>query len=154
MSLFTKIRRFFAGGRYDDIAQTQTEAVIDALALAVLADGEVADRERRHLRRALEEFKWEGSLPLDVYLDDALDHARQTIEKPDSDGLDDYIADISERLEQQALREDAYFLSAKIAAADKGILEPEREFLQQMVQTFEIDRDRLQTLTRELLQEF
>ena len=149
MGLFDTLTNFFSDGRYSSLSQEQTEAFLDAITYAMVSDGEIADEEEDELGEALEEFNWNGSEPVELFVDHALDRAEQHL--GDSASASDYWSDISGRLADQTLREETYYLSAKVACADQEILESERTFLNGMVEAFDISDRRLEMMTQELI---
>lgn len=148
MGLLDTIGDFFGQDRYDHFSQRQTEAFIDALTFAMVVDGEIAPKEEDELAEALDEFDWQGPPPLEVYVDESLDRAEACDNNPAR--TDEYVADISARLDEQQTREEVYYVCAKVACADETILESERVMLNNLVEAFEIDRDRLALMTEEL----
>lgn len=150
MGVFDTIKTFLDDKqtRYNDLSQPQTEAFIDALTFAMIVDGNIADVEEDRLADALEEFVWESDDPLPVYVDSALDRAQACADAPDRAA--EYCNDIADRLADQQLEREVYYLSAQVACADDTILDSERTLLQHFVEAFDLDREQLQMMTREL----
>ena len=149
MGLFETLTSFFSDDRYASLTQQQTEAFIDALTYAMLSDGEIAPAEEDELADALAQLDWQGAEPVELFVDNACDRAEAALETPGAS--EDYCADIAERLADQELREETYYISAKVACADNQVLESERVFLNRMVEAFEIDRERLALITEDLV---
>ena len=152
MGIFQTIRNFLddANQRYSDLSQEQSEAFVDALTYAMIVDGEIADVEEDRLADALEEFDWRAETPLTVYVDDALDRAATCVDYRARAKA--YFSAIAERLGDDGLQRQVYFLSAKVACADEQILDSERVLLTNLVDAFDIDAKRLELITRELRQ--
>jgi uncharacterized membrane protein YebE (DUF533 family) len=148
MGLFETLTSFFSDNRYGALGQQQTEAFVDALTYAMLSDGEIAPEEEDELADALNQFDWEGAKPVELYVDEACDRAEEVLDDPAAS--EDYCADIAQRLEDQKIREETYFIAAKVACADNKVVDAERVFLNRMVEAFEIDRERLALITEEL----
>jgi hypothetical protein len=127
--------------------QTQVEALIDTLTLAMVAEGEVPDHEREELERTLEQLDWRGTRSIHDYVDDSIAADRDVVE---SGEVRSRVEDISERLDDDALREEAYFLAARVAAIDAEVVSDETDVLTTLVDVFDIPRDRLKLLTRKL----
>jgi tellurite resistance protein len=149
------IFRFIANARtknlFGKLSQPQNEALIDALAFAKIVDGEIAPEERRELEEAMEMLSWVGAFSIEQHIEQAIGRARAV--KLDPEQTATYLSDISERLGEQWLREEAYHISALIALSDRVVVEKERALLESMVTRFNIDPERLVLITRKLIRE-
>ena len=136
---------------FKNITQAQNEALIDCLALAVAIDGRVDPEELREVRDVLKMMDWRGQLGVEDYLRDALERAQShAIEEA---ALRVFASDIAQRLDQDWLCDEAYYISARIATADKDIDEQERVMLNALVESLGLTRERLQHITQKLMAE-
>jgi uncharacterized tellurite resistance protein B-like protein len=149
MGMLDTIREFVASKRYDDLSQTQTEAFVDALTLAMIVDGDVAASETDEFEDVLDEFDWRGDVNAQSYADTALDRAETCVDDPAE--RREYCENIARRLDDDQLEEEVYYLAGTIATADRDILGAETELLHLLVETFDIDEQRLQSMTQELM---
>lgn len=149
MGMLDTIREFVASKRYDDLSQTQTEAFVDALTLAMIVDGDVAASETDEFEDVLDEFDWRGDVDAQSYADTALDRAEACADDPAE--RREYCENIARRLDDDQLEEEVYYLAGTIATADRDILDAETELLHLLVETFDIDEQRLQSMTQELM---
>ena len=130
-----------------DPTQQQVEALIDAMTLAMVSEGEVPDKERRELEEALDQLDRQDGARLERYVESSLEASREVIE---SNTVRERVASVSDRLDDDRLREEAYFLGARITAIDAEVVSDETDVLTTFVDVFEIPRDRLKLLTRKL----
>lgn len=152
MGIFDAIDDFFGGKRYDHLDQEQTEAFIDALIFTIVADDEIATGEEKKLAEELEEFQWEGSTPVDQYTRQKREELRDVVD--DKESARAFCEDIAERLDDDKLQEEAYYFAARVTFADRELLDEERVALNHLVEAFEIDDERLEMMTQELVREF
>ncbi len=130
-----------------DPTQQQVEALIDAMTLAMVSEGEVPDKERRELEEALDQLDRQDGARLERYVESSLEASREVIE---SNTVRERVASVSDQLDDDRLREEAYFLGARITAIDAEVVSDETDVLTTFVDVFEIPRDRLKLLTRKL----
>ena len=130
-----------------DPTQQQVEALIDAMTLAMVSEGEVPDKERRELEETLDQLDRQDGARLERYVESSLEASREAIE---SNTVRERVASVSDRLDDDRLREEAYFLGARITAIDAEVVSDETDVLTTFVDVFEIPRDRLKLLTRKL----
>lgn len=149
------IFRFIANSRtkkiFGKLTQPQNEALIEALAFAKVVDGEIAPEERQELEDALKMLNWQGGHPVERFIDMSIERARSV--KTDPVATAGYLADISSRLGEDWLREEAYYISALIALSDTVIVERERGLLEGMVNSFGIPPKKLEVITRKLIRD-
>lgn len=147
MGWFDLLDDLLTGKKYRELSQTQNEAFIDTLTFVMVVDETLDETERGRLDETLDDMEWEGEVPMARYVEQSLGRARELA----PDDYDAYLADVDERLEDQSIREQAYYVSAQIAYADSaGIVESERDLLRRIVEAFEIDGERLELMTDEL----
>lgn len=149
--LITLISNLFSGRSYSRINDSQERALVDALVFAMAADHDVSAVERDALVQALKVLKWEQSTSLESYVSDAIERAQQKVAREEDVAA--YCADISQRLEEDWLREETYYLSARITAADQDISQDEQAYLREMVKAFEIDDAVQARITNQLIRE-
>lgn len=149
------IKRFLANlmtnKMFAKLTQEQNEALLDCLAYAVSMDGHVTDAELAEVKLATDMFNWRGDLPLDEYFSNAL-------EAIDAQALDEaslrvWASELAERLGEDWLCDEAYYISARIATADQVIDEQERVMLNALVESLGLSRTRLLNITQKLMEE-
>lgn len=141
----------FASTDLGALEQAQNEAVIDALTLVMMADGEVVNEEREQLRRSLVLFSWRSEEPLERFLDGA--YYRAVTLGSDAERLQEYIVSIAARLDDRAVLEEVYYQCGHIAGSDHGVEDPETGVLTQMAQAFGISAERQREITAQLIRE-
>ncbi|MFB6262251.1 MAG: hypothetical protein ABEL76_01310 [Bradymonadaceae bacterium] len=151
MGLFDTVRKAIAGKKYDNVDQSQSEALIDALTFTMVAEGKVPEVEREELKNTLDEIEWTGSVDIDSYVEQSLEKARSA--ESGEEGQKAFLNDVADRLDDETLEEEAYFLAARIAGIDKEVDTDETDVLRTMVEVFDIPRKRLKAITRELRQQ-
>ncbi len=134
---------------FKDMEQPQREAFIDAVALAVIADGQIDPQELEELKQATALMGWHGEA--DVYVDRALADAYVHLATPEATRA--RVDDISARLAADWLREETYYVAARVSAADASLDEAERQFLQTLVLGFSLSRQRLGVITEKIMRE-
>ena len=145
------LANIFAEKRFQGISQDQNEALMDCLALAVMIDGVADPAEIEEIKKQAEMFNWQGSVSFEAYLDAALEHAESVF--VEEQALRVFASDIAERLDEEWLCEEAYYISALIVTSDEDLNEEERAFLNALVESMGISRKRLQDITQKLMDE-
>ncbi len=151
MPVFKFIANLTTGRRFRNLEQDQNEALIDALTAAKVIDGELHPAEAEELLESMEMLDWKGGHTVDRYIDMAVGQAEGI--KATSEELLPFFEGISERLGEDWLRQETYYLSSRVALADDIVVEQERVFLQAMVQAFGIDSERQQLIIRKIRNE-
>lgn len=151
MSIFTALSNLFAGRSFSKISADQEMAMIDALTYAMAVDREIAATEQEELTSSLRHVDWEEEIPLEAYVSESVERAQRI--SADPFGAADYLADIGNRLGEDWLREETYYLAARIAAADRDIVSEEQLLLSTMVQAFELDNDTQAKIADQLMRE-
>ena len=151
MSYLDEIRSGLAKEKYDEIAPVHAEALIDALALTMVAEGDVQNVEESEVGRLLQDLEPRTVVDTGEYLRESLESAREA--SGDSEAVRQRAEDIAQRLDDELLREEAYYLSGRIAAADINVVSGETEVLRSFVQAFDIPRGRLKRLTQRMREE-
>lgn len=151
MGIFTAFSNLFAGRNFSKITADQEKALIDALTYAMAVDHEVSSTEEKELSQALRNVDWEESIPLDSYVHESVVRAqKQTAEQADAAS---YCRNIGERLGEDWLREETYYLAARVAAADREIVGEEQVLLRTMVEAFDLDDATQAKISDQLLRE-
>ena len=151
MPAFKFIAEVFTRRKFKGLSQKQNEALIDALAAAKAIDGELKDVERKELMEIVQKLDWNAGESMESYIDRSIEQAVKI--EPRSDELGEFFDSIGDRLEEDWLREEAYYLAARIVLADEQIVENERRLLQAMVEGLGVDSDRQQLIMRKLYDE-
>ena len=114
------------------------------MVLAAAADGEFSEQERRHFLSSVESLT-------DRRLSGGLDPLVGRIEAAlRSEGREARLAAVKERLPTPALRKAAFSMAAQVTAADGIIRTSEREWLMELADALEIDRDQAADLVAQI----
>lgn len=151
MPVFKLIAHMSTNRRYRNLDQDQNEALLDALSAAKIIDGDLDPAEREELLGAMRKLKWEGDQDLESYMDGAVERARELSVYNDS--IAEFFQNISDRLREDWLRQETYYIASRITLADQKVVEEEREFLQTMVEAFGIDPQRQALIIRKIRSE-
>lgn len=149
--LITSLKNIFSNRKFSAISDAQELALVDALALAMVADHQVSPVEREELTDVLRALDWKQSTTLDAYVEQSLDNARRYLNEPG--GVLKYCMDISERLAEGWLREEVYYFAARISASDNRIDDTEHEFLQALVQALALESDTQARIADQIMRE-
>jgi hypothetical protein len=148
MSYFKRIRSKLAGKDYAAISPDHARAIIDAMTLTVVAEGEFKEREQTQFGRLVDALDERTSLDSKTYAEQSLAAADEFA--GDADATTRRAQDIAARLDDATLREEAYYLSCRIAAIDIDVVSEETHVLRSFVHAFEIPSQRLKRLTQRL----
>lgn len=149
MGLIDVISALFTDHKLTGIDQIQNESVVRLLALVVAADNHIGPEEEAELAEGLEPLEWKSAEhDLHSFSRQALDDAHRVL---DEGNLASYCEELADRIGEQWLQEETYFMAAHIATADKDIKEPERVVLQTIVEVFDIPERRLAQISDQLL---
>ncbi|MFP4599301.1 MAG: hypothetical protein ACLFVJ_13665 [Persicimonas sp.] len=148
MSFFKDVRSKLAQKEFNPIAPAQARALIDALTLTMVAEGEVQEVEETEVGRILDELGERTNFDVEAYLQESITSAKQAI--GDQDAVDRKARDIAARLDDETLREEAYYLASRIAVVDIEVVSDETRVLQSLVAAFDIPRRRMALLTQRL----
>jgi len=149
--LITALKNLFSSRSFSKISDTQELALVDTLALAMSADHDVSAVEREELTSLLRALDWNQSTALESYVEESLDKAKRYLAEPG--GVLKYCMDISARLEEDWLREEAYYFAGRISTSDNRVDTNEHEFLQALVQALALDNDAQARIADQLLRE-
>jgi hypothetical protein len=142
----------FTDSKFKKISQAQNEALLDVVALSMAADGLLQSEERAEVDAAIKLLSWADHSSPKLYFDGACDRAAGLLGDPEQLGA--FLDEVNTKLETEWLREEAYYIAARVAAADADVAVEERELLSQLVVRFGIPKDRLRTITEKLMSEF
>lgn len=148
MSYFRDIRSKLAKKQYNEIAPAQARALIDALTLTMVAEGEIQQVEETEVSQILGELGERSNFDVDAYLQKSIELASRAAGDPDA--IDQKARDIAARLDDETLREEAYYLASRIAVVDIDVVSDETRVLQSFVAAFDIPRGRMALLTQRL----
>lgn len=151
MSILNALTNLFSGRSYGSLSPEQEKAFVDALAYAVAIDRDVSQTEEQELTKQLGHLDWKSGVPLDSYVHESIERAKQKTATAADAAT--YCRDINERLGEDWLREEAYYLSARIAASDSDIVSEEQALLSTMVEAFALDDKVQERITNQLIRE-
>jgi hypothetical protein len=117
----------------------------------MIADDKVVTGEEDELADALRPLRWKGSQSLESYVSESLDRARRVSDSGSS--VREYLRDVSERLEEDWIRDETYYIAARLAASDRSLDELETAYLRVMVEEFGIPEERFARISNQLLRE-
>ena len=151
MPAFKFVAELLTKRKFKQLSQTQNEALVDVLTAAKAIDGKLLDVERRELANIVEKLNWKNGGARERYIEESIQRATKI--EPVPGDLDDYFDEIGDRLQEDWLQEEAYYLASRIVLADDEIDENERLLLKHMVQGFEIPSDKQQLIIRKIRSE-
>lgn len=134
--MFEFLSRLFDKSAKDGLNQGQREAYIDVLVWVMYKDRSITLGEEGILRAEAGSLEWESTMPLDDYLNRAINRVRQVI--ADEHASRHLLDDISERLETQPMRMRALEACRKIAGSDGDIDTKEADFIATLKQAFHL----------------
>lgn len=136
----------------ESFTQAQIEAMIDALAFAMIADGEHTSEEWDALRAAIPTAQWSGEGSLESAISHAIERAEQHTDSQEDARA--YCRDIGARLADDAAREAVYALAARVVCSDHTIARSEQGLMTIMIQEFPVDRERAMEISSEVHAEY
>lgn len=152
MGIFTKLfGSYFTSKSFSSITQEQKAAFIDVLVTAMGIDGEVQQQERDELTKELKAIEWSGEYALETYIEQAVENG--LILSQDREALRGHLLQQAGLMPEQWLREEAYYIAARIVCADRQVQPQEHTFLQVLVEALALPSDRQSFITQKLIQE-
>lgn len=151
MPIFDFLAERVTRRKFRNIIQEQEEALIDALTAAKAIDGKLRQVERDELMEILRKLEWKGRVPMAEYVDQSVERA-QNIEPVPAD-LEEYFDELGDRLREDWLRQEAYYLASRVVLADDNVDENERLLLKYMVKGFGISSERQQKIIQRIREE-
>ncbi len=149
---FSSIVAYFTNNSaFKKLSQVQNEALVKVLAYAQAIDGEVAESERQILVKATKGLNWQGAFSLEEFVVRAVNEAYALIYDPAM--RQGYVNKIGQELGEDWLREEAYYMAAKITLSDGDLQESEQALLRGIVEGFMISPARLATITELLIRD-
>ena len=116
----------------------QTEALIDMLIFAVMADGQMVEPEREELDDVFDQVGWDDEMESLAFVSASKDRVEEA--KRSGDAAKAYVRDIGERLGSEELQKKAYELAARIICADHALDVAERGLMGIVIEVFDLDR--------------
>lgn len=150
MSIISALKNMLQGRNFSSLEPDQEMALVDALTYAMAVDHEVAPAEEEELSDALRVLSWSADQSLDAYVHTSVTRAQASVKEQRTA---EYCRDISERLGEDWLREETYYLAARVAASDNEIVSEEQVLLSTMVDAFDLDDATHERITNQLLRE-
>lgn len=111
------------------IAQSEREAIIDLLLMAIYADNHISLDESQALEDSIDGLGWESGTGLSMYINDATNKVRDA--QVDEATSKDFIENIATRLDSKASKEKALSLLIALFDADGTSVE-EASFYKQI----------------------
>jgi uncharacterized membrane protein YebE (DUF533 family) len=152
MGIFTKLfGSYFTSKNFASITQEQKAAFINILVTAMAIDGEVQQQERDELAKELKAIGWSGEYALETYIEQAVKNS--SILSQDREMLRGHLLQQAGLMPEQWLREEAYYIAARIVCSDRQVQPQEHTFLQVLVETLALPSERQSFITQKLIQE-
>lgn len=152
MGIFTKLfGNYFTSKNFESITQEQKAAFIDILVTAMGIDGEIQEQEREELGSELKAISWSGEYALETYIEQAVENGKIMAE--DREALRGHLLQQAGQLPEQWLREEVYYISARIVCADSQIQPAEHTFLQVLVEALALPPERQAFISEKLIRE-
>lgn len=145
------ISYFTSNSAFKKLSQEQNEALVKVLAYAQAIDGEVAESEQKILVRAVKDLNWQGAYSLEEFVVRAVNEAYGLIYDPVKRQA--YVHALGLELGEDWLREEAYYMAAKIMLSDSDLQENEQHLLRGIVEAFAISPARLAKITELLIRD-
>lgn len=138
----------FADESLRHLSHDAAMAFVDALAIALVADGYPEQEELREFKSQLEQlpFSKEQAIEVKHRVEGCLTTLRQT---PDAE-LDAFIDAVAARIPSESLKERALIMAVHITHADLDITHEEHRMLHRIARGFGISADRLDTLIQDI----
>lgn len=133
---------------YDHLDDEEVGALVDAVVLAMVAEGEVPEEEESELARLTSALDDCASMSVKTVVRERTEAAREVV--GDEEAYREWARDVAERLDDQTLLEEAYYLASRMAAMDVDVVADETAVLGTYVDVFDFPRDRLKRLTQRL----
>ncbi|MBI2943247.1 MAG: TerB family tellurite resistance protein [Candidatus Wallbacteria bacterium] len=144
------LKRLFADSVFESLTPDQNLAVLEALEVSVLADGEVTEEELRLLRSDVWRLPWAWNQE-DADVEQSLEAAARRIDaiRSDEDALLEHTEAIAARLPDGPVREAVYEMLVELSLAD-GAGEWEDDVLEVFRRKSGIPRERAQRIAAKL----
>src|SRR5690606_34776914 len=124
------ISYFTSNSAFKKLSQEQNEALVKVLAYAQAIDGDVAESEQKILVRAVKDLNWQGVYSLEEFVTRAVNEAYGLIYDPVKRHA--YVHALGLELGDNWLREEAYYMAAKITLSDSDLQENEQLLLREI----------------------
>ena len=137
------------------ITQDETEAMLEALLLAIMIDGDVAEDELKTLESASHLFNWRATYSIDEFVREYVEQlnvAEIDIRKR----TDELSFDIASRLKSSWIKEETYYLVYRITTADNVIQDIENTLLENFASALELSsgqRSEVESRVRDSIRE-
>jgi len=141
---------FDASAFLRDFDGDKLEALVETMYLAADADGEFSDNERNELAASIRTIAADtphGSAFAGDQLSTIIDRARADLER---DGRAGRLESVKGRLADDKARKGALGLAIKVTAADGILRTSEREFILDLAEALDVDRDEAADLVRDI----
>lgn len=113
--------------------QSQREALIDLLLLAIYTDSHLSLSEEEALNQAIDQQGWDSEFPRDLYLQRATAAARAAAES--GDAINDYIRQRAALFTSAPAQAQAYSIIHQVLSPD-GLASTEQSFLSRLNKAF------------------
>lgn len=136
MGMNDAVLDWFHSHPFDDVDESEARAVVDSMALAVFADGEINDDEEIEINELVSEMRWSWAEDLlaDDYVKTSLAKAQEIVASND---LAAAAKSIAERLDDGRYHY-LFEMLARIIASDGTVEDSEKSFLMVVASEFEI----------------
>ncbi len=151
MPISTILSYFTSNSAFKKLSQEQNEALVRLLAYAQAIDGHVDAGEQKILVRAVRDLRWQGAHSLEDFVARAIADAGSLVGNRERKQA--FVRDVAAGLGEDWLREEAYYMAAKMTLSDRDLQEVEQAFLREIVEAFAIRPERLEVITGLLIRD-
>jgi len=132
------ISKYFDRSKFKQLNQQATEAVVDALVMAMACDGDVDADEVDEVLDAVDLLDWKADEPVADYVHRRMEVAREA----DPEVIPAECKSIASRAAlYDWLAEEIYYLAARVAEVDDTIAAAETFFLSTLSRELQLDRE-------------
>ncbi|MBE9211467.1 tellurite resistance TerB family protein [Plectonema cf. radiosum LEGE 06105] len=120
-----------------DLTQNEREAIIELMMMTMYSDKNLKLAEDEIIQKYVSNIKWESPLSLDFYFGKVTPKIRTALQ--DKEKMSDFLTDINNRLESEAVKSQVLQLCNDLAIADADFSSEEKELLEHISQVFQIN---------------
>ncbi|XOF34093.1 MAG: hypothetical protein ACL93V_01985 [Candidatus Electrothrix sp. YB6] len=113
----------------DGLTQQEREALLDLLLYCKYVDNHLSLAEESVIQGEIDQFNWESGIDVKIYMSTATERVRKARTNAT---LENFLKDVSERLESTYSKETAQKLMVKLFQSDGEIDDAEKTFAEKM----------------------
>ncbi len=142
---------FFQRAKMRSLTQVQTEGVIEALVLAMAVDGEIHKEEVSLINAAARLLDWRGEVEIAEYVNQTVGSVggrRKVL-----DNVERLTAAIAEKLDDEWLNAETYYLVYRLVLADGVIQDAEKALLVSFAETLDLSSEQQEACEQRAISE-